>query len=555
MGVEANQRIGDYEVLGVLGSGGMGKVYRVRNVISDRVEAMKVLLPDLAGRQELADRFLREIKLLASLNHPNIATLCTALTINNQLVMIMEFVEGVTLDQLLDQGRISVGDATEYIGQTLGALSYAHGKGVVHRDIKPANMMLTGSGIVKLMDFGIARSASERSMTQTGTTLGSINYMSPEQITGQAVDARSDIYSMGITLYELVTGQRPFDANSDYELMAMHVKEAPKPPIELQPWLPAPLNHIILTAIAKDPNDRFQSAEEFRLRLREAQASMQQDQLAVPVRQSTYVEVPSRPTLLSNPVPTRQGTMMAAGTAAAAAPGRQATMVAGQPQFQNVAIATQPPPVPARRKMYVAGGAFLALAAIGSPALYMAKHHASTAAAVATTPAAPASPTPAAATTAKAITPVVPTQPPPSAVAGKPPTPTLVAKVQPGPLASVKVKAGTSAQPGATTPPPAPTQPPPITAEVQDRLDHLELRIDQDTNQSNSINGSLNTMQGQMQRDGTSLRGDVSAEQSSMNLNLNKAQQAFAAHDADRAERFASLAEADIAQLKKFLGR
>src|SRR5450432_4018492 len=188
MSEEPSKRIGDYQILDELGSGGMGRVYRVRNVISDRVEAMKVLLPDLAGRQELATRFLREIKLLASLNHPNIATLCTALTIDNQLVMIMEFVEGVTLDELLTQSRVSVDNGTNYISQALAALSYAHQKGVVHRDIKPANMMLTADGVVKLMDFGIARSATERSMTQTGTTLGSINYMSPEQITGQPVD-------------------------------------------------------------------------------------------------------------------------------------------------------------------------------------------------------------------------------------------------------------------------------------------------------------------------------------------------------------------------------
>src|SRR5271170_5154633 len=191
MGAEASQRIGDYEILGVLGAGGMGKVYRVRNVISDRVEAMKVLLPDLAGRQELADRFLREIKLLASLNHPNIATLCTALTIDNQLVMIMEYVEGVTLDELLDQGRLSFEDGTNYIDQALAALSYAHQKGIIHRDIKPANMMLTPDRVVKVMDFGIARSSVEQGLTQTGTTLGSVNYMSPEQITGKAVDARS----------------------------------------------------------------------------------------------------------------------------------------------------------------------------------------------------------------------------------------------------------------------------------------------------------------------------------------------------------------------------
>ena len=582
MGVEANQHIGDYEVLGVLGAGGMGKVYRVRNVISDRIEAMKVLLPDLAGRQELAARFLREIKLLASLNHPNIATLCTALTIDNQLVMIMEFVEGVTLDELLDHGRISVGDATEYIGQTLSALSYAHGKGVVHRDIKPANMMLTPQGIVKVMDFGIARSASERSMTQTGTTLGSVNYMSPEQITGQSIDARSDIYSVGITLYELVTGQRPFNANSDYELMAMHVKEAPTPPMSLQPWIPPQLNHIILTAIAKDPNERFSSAEEFRQALRNAEGSIQNDQrMVTPVRPATMMEMPSQPTRMTTPSAGRQGTMVASGgyqpptSGYQPVPlsGRQGTMVA--PQYQNVAIATQPPPVSGRKKAYIAGGAFLALAAVGSPALYMATHQKTStpapATAAASTPAAaPATASPAAAPAAAAP---APSQPganvphgavPPAAATPKIPgrpvsaNATLEAKLQPaGPLAGAKIRpAGADAAPAQPTAAPAqPTAVPAMTAELQDKLDQLELRIDKDSHQSVGINTSLNNMQTQMQKDGMSLRGDIIEQQSSMNLNVNKAQQALAMKDANRSERFAGLAEADIAQLKKFLGR
>ena len=179
------QRLGDYEVLGVLGAGGMGKVYKVRNVISDRVEAMKILLPNLASEKDLADRFLREIKLLATLHHPNIAALRTALTLDNQLVMIMEYVDGVTLSSRVRQGAILPADAVNYVDQVLNALSYAHKMNIVHRDIKPANMMLTTDGTVKLMDFGIARSGGDRSLTTTGTTLGSLNYMPPEQVKGR----------------------------------------------------------------------------------------------------------------------------------------------------------------------------------------------------------------------------------------------------------------------------------------------------------------------------------------------------------------------------------
>src|ERR1700759_1158584 len=176
------QRLGDYEILGVLGAGGMGKVYKVRNVISDRVEAMKILLPNLASQKDLADRFLREIKLLGTLSHPNIASLRTALTLDNQLVMIMEYVDGVTLASRVQQGAIPAGEMVEYVDQVLAALSYAHKLGIVHRDIKPANMMLTPDGTVKLMDFGIARSGSDHSLTATGITLGSLNHMPPEQV-------------------------------------------------------------------------------------------------------------------------------------------------------------------------------------------------------------------------------------------------------------------------------------------------------------------------------------------------------------------------------------
>ncbi len=256
-------RIGDYQVLGVLGAGGMGKVYKVRNVLTDRVEAMKILLPDLASRRDLADRFLREIKLLAGLNHPNIASLHTALTWNNQLAMIMEYVEGITLAMLVKQGPLSPADAINYTDQVLAALTYAHGLGIIHRDIKPANMMLTPAGIVKLMDFGIARSQSDPSLTATGATVGSLHYMAPEQMRGEPVDMRSDIYSLGVSLYELVTGVRPFQADSDVGVMAAHLTKTPPPPIEVRHDLSAALNSIILMAMAKDPAQRFQTAGAF----------------------------------------------------------------------------------------------------------------------------------------------------------------------------------------------------------------------------------------------------------------------------------------------------
>lgn len=264
MSEELNKRVGDYEILGTLGIGGMGKVFKVRNVITDRIEAMKILAPDLAGRQDVTDRFLREIKVLATLEHPNIATLRTALKVNDQFVMIMEYVEGTTLSARLGKGPIPVPDVLDYVDQALAGLSYAHQKQVIHRDVKPGNMMLTPNGVVKVMDFGIARAGGDQGMTMSGTTLGSLCYMSPEQVRGQNVDVRSDLYSMGVSLYELVTGERPFRADSDFSLMTAQIEQAPKPPVQMRPDLPAELNEIILTAMAKDPRERFQTADAFR---------------------------------------------------------------------------------------------------------------------------------------------------------------------------------------------------------------------------------------------------------------------------------------------------
>jgi len=263
MSFQIGESIGDYQIVGVLGAGGMGKVYKVKNLISDRIDALKVLLPNLADDPELADRFIREIKVLASLNHPNIAGLRTAFRLENQLLMVMEYVEGTTLDERTKAGPIPVADAINYITQALSALGYAHKHGVIHRDIKPANMMLTPDNVIKLMDFGIAKTKADKKLTQTGTTMGSLFYMAAEQVQGNELDGRSDLYSIGVSLYEMVTGSRPFQGKSDFDIMVAQLQQVPQAPIQMMPDLPKALNDIIMISLEKDPAKRFQTAEAF----------------------------------------------------------------------------------------------------------------------------------------------------------------------------------------------------------------------------------------------------------------------------------------------------
>ena len=263
MAIEPGQRIGDYEVVAKLGAGGLGVVYEVQHVISQRREAMKILLPDQSGAADMVERFRREVQTLAALNHLNIATLHTAFYYENQLAMVMELIHGETLRDRRLKAAIALPQALDIMGQVLRALVYAHGLGVVHRDIKPSNIMITHEGVVKLLDFGIAVTNQATHLTRAGFLVGSIDYMSPEQVNGGRATARSDIYAVGVTLYELLTGRLPIVGSTPYEVMMGHLQQIPPPPHELAPQIPPALSLAVMRSLSKDPEQRFATAEEF----------------------------------------------------------------------------------------------------------------------------------------------------------------------------------------------------------------------------------------------------------------------------------------------------
>ena len=560
MTYQPGDRIGDYEVLAVLGAGGMGKVYKVRNLISDRVEAMKVLLPNLAENPELGERFIREIKLQATLSHPNIAALHTALHYENQLLMLMEFVDGITLDELVRSGPLRLEEAVNYISQVCDALAYAHSKGIIHRDLKPSNMMLTPQGVVKLLDFGIAKFAQDRTMTKTGFLVGSLPYISPEQIEGLPdIDARTDIYSLGITLYQLVTGRVPFEADSEYSLMRKHLQEAPVPPVQLMPDVPQGLNDIILTAIEKDRSRRFQTAATMGTALRSLGAS------------------------LGMTVPAQAAGAAAAGGGYNAGPPPQQQMT---PE-QAWGVPAPAPRQPSNRGLYIVLGSLVTVAVLVLAAIQLPKFFGTRAVAP---PAAMESAQPATeGQSAPAAQPQPMAEPdraePATATAPQFPEPAAESAAAPAPVpVPARTASGVSSSParrmesgsGALQRSPAPAQPapgqaapayePPAQAqsaaaapaapavderelsELRERLMLLGARV-------NAVQATLNRLKQEQARMGLGLRGDISASAQRMEFYMDEAETALKRGDAAAAKRHLENADRETARLEKFLGR
>ncbi len=257
-------QIGHYKFLEEIGRGGMGVVYKGMDVSLERYVAIKVLSEDLAMDQQLMERFHTEAKAQARLNHTNIATLHAFEQVGRTCVIVMEFLEGETFEQMIERrGPIPWEEAVPLFKQSLLGIGYAHRAGIVHRDIKPSNIMVVRGGIVKVMDFGIAKVMGNQRMTRTGTRMGTLAYMSPEQIQNLSVDVRSDIYSLGVTLYQLLSGHVPFEAESEFKVMSDHITTPPPSPKQFYPYIPDGIVNSDLKALAKSPQDRFQSCEEF----------------------------------------------------------------------------------------------------------------------------------------------------------------------------------------------------------------------------------------------------------------------------------------------------
>src|ERR1700676_1312984 len=275
MAILPGTRLGPYEILSAIGAGGMGEVYKARDTRLDRIVAIKVLPAHLADRSELRERFEREARTIASLNHPHICVLHDIGQQDGIDFLVMEYLEGETLAQRLLKGSLPIQQVLHYAIEISDALDKAHRKGITHRDLKPGNIMLTKSG-TKLLDFGLAKLAQEAApaipdsqlptmksaITAHGTILGTLQYMAPEQVEAKEVDARTDIFAFGAVVYEMATGKKAFEGKTSASVMAKIMEAEPPLMASLQPMTPPMLDRVVKRCLAKEPDKRWQSAND-----------------------------------------------------------------------------------------------------------------------------------------------------------------------------------------------------------------------------------------------------------------------------------------------------
>jgi len=298
--------VAHYRVLELIGRGAMGVVYKALDVNIDRLVAIKVMSAESRSDPDFVERFRQEARAQGALNHPNVALLFDYFVHDGAPVAVMEFIDGESLEQLIRRrGAISAAEAIPIFKQALRGVAAAHRAGITHRDLKPANLMVTKDGSVKVMDFGIAKRQGVTGATKASTSIGSPYYMAPEQILGRAVDCRTDVYALGITLYELLSGYRPFNTRgkAEYLVLDAHVNDLPEPPTVYRFGIPQPIVAAVMRSLAKDPDARFQSAEDFMAALPDQPAP----NAAVPqVDPGGTVALEYSPTMSEDPSATRE---------------------------------------------------------------------------------------------------------------------------------------------------------------------------------------------------------------------------------------------------------
>jgi serine/threonine-protein kinase len=295
------QTVGQYEIRNLLGEGGIGQVHAAYDTVLQREVAMKSLRPELLSDTNFADRFRAEATSLARLNHPNITTLYSLIPDGKNLYMVMELVRGHTLDDILAKRNapLDVRESLAIISQAADGLAYAHSMGVIHRDIKPSNLMVAENGVLKIMDFGIARVRGSQRLTRSGSIVGTLAYMAPEQLRGEEGDEACDLYSLAIVLYEMLTGAPPFSANSEYDLMQAQINQKPDRLISRVPGLDAKVEAAIMKALAKKPAQRFPSTRAFSDAL--GASSLRMDAPKILHNDTRLIETPANPIQIAPP--------------------------------------------------------------------------------------------------------------------------------------------------------------------------------------------------------------------------------------------------------------
>jgi serine/threonine-protein kinase len=493
--------IGKYRVVEKIGRGGMGTVYKAIDETLDREVAIKALNRDL-GENEVVRRFRAEAMTLARLNHPGIATIYELLRVEDELLMVMEFVRGETFDRIVERvGPLAPARAASLVAQVLDALGHAHRVGIVHRDLKPANLMLTQYGAIKIMDFGIARVLGTEHLTSDGLMMGTPAYMAPEQVLATDIDARADLYSIGVVLYRLLSGSLPFQADTAIAMAHKQVKDPPTPLRQHRAELPDWCETVLARALAKSPADRYQTAEDFRdalvtlgaslvpttTRTESLEITLAPDQVSAAGMATPVVTDATLPPPAPAPPPVAAIREGSGPVAQSEAPVRAETQLPNRVEPASPAPKTSDGSTTVilqKRHIALAAGLFALLVVVFGilAALVVQKTGPESGASAEAQPPAPSSSSEAPTapssepTATAAVEPAADPAPPPVAATAAPtPTPAstapaapkpAVAKPSPSPRDPVKTAAGAATGPTATAPPGAAKEPAPAGAEA-----------------------------------------------------------------------------------------